>query len=398
MRSDLHMALANSAALTRAGIDRAGTTADPDGGQILRHPDGAPTGVLRDTAIELVAAHTPVPGPTELRAAVERAVAHAHRHGVTQVHDMGELPPSWRDLDVLEAVDADGLLNLRVSVATPVEEWPRLADRIASRGRGGDFLRWGSVKGFVDGSLGAGTARFHEPFDDLPDSRGLVVNDPEALKSDIEGAWDAGIQPIVHAIGDAAVDWIVDVYGRLGRGRDDVPPPRIEHAQHLGPRTAERMARVGAIASMQPVHLVADAPWLERRLGPERAARAYAVRTLADAGVPLAFGSEWTVAPLDPLVGIRAAVERRGIDGEVFGADQSIGWKQALDGYTRGAAAAAGFRDHTGVLAPGASADFVVLEEEGAPGTYEESYEGLGGARVAHTFVGGAQVFPRETG
>jgi len=398
MRSDLHMALASSAALTRAGIDRDGRTADPDGGQIVRREDGTPTGVLRDTAIELVTAHMPAPEPAELRAAVERAVAHAHRHGVTQIHDMGELPPSWRDLDILEAIDAEGLLSLRVSAATPVGDWSRLADRIASRGRGGEFLRWGGVKGFVDGSLGAGTARFHEPFDDLPDSRGLVVNDPDQLRSDIESAWDAGIQPIVHAIGDAAVDWLVDVFEGLGPVRGDLPPPRIEHAQHLGPDTAERMARSGAIASMQPVHLVADAPWLERRLGVERASRSYAIRTLAEAGVPLAFGSDWTVAPLDPLVGIRAAVERRGVDGTVFETDEAIGWEQALAGYTRGAAAAAGFRDRTGILAPGAWADFVVLEENEPLDAYDGSYEGLGDARVARTFVGGAQVYRRETG
>jgi len=397
MRSDLHMALANSAALTLAGVDAEGVTGDPDGGQILRGRDGTPTGVLRDTAIELVTARMPEPGPGELRVAVERAIAHAHRHGVTQIHDMGELPPSWRDLDVLDAVAEEGLLNLRVSVATPVADWRRLAERIEARGHGGDHLRWGSVKGFVDGSLGAGTARFHEPFHDLPDSRGLVVVDPDELRADITDAWNAGIQPIVHAIGDAAVDWLVDVFGELGPGWHGVPPPRIEHAQHLGPDTAARMARSGAIASMQPAHLVNDAPWMERRLGPERAARAYAVRTLADAGVPLAFGSDWTVAPLDPLAGIRAAVERRGIDGRVFGPEETIGWERALLGYTRGAAAAAGFRDRSGILAPGAFADFVVVEEDGPPRSYKGTYEGLGVARVARTFVGGDEVFRRET-
>jgi predicted amidohydrolase YtcJ len=398
MRSDLHMALANSAALASAGIDVDGRTADPDGGQIVRDADGRATGVLRDTAIELVTARLPAPTDTELDAAVLRAVTHAHRYGVTQIHDMGELPPSWRDLQVLERLEERGDLDLRVSVATPATDWQALADRIREQGRGSDRLRWGSVKAFVDGSLGAGTARFHEPFDDLSHTRGLVVNDPERLRDDVEHAWAAGIQPIVHAIGDAAVDWLVDVYAGLGPGSEDVPPPRIEHAQHLGPDTAARMARTGAIASMQPSHLVADAPWLERRIGPDRATRAYAVRTLQDAGVPIAFGSDWTVAPLDPLVGIRAAVDRLAVDGRVFGGGERIPVERAVAAYTSGAAAAAGFRGVTGHLSVGAFADFVVLtgidpEEIGAP----ETYQGLGEAHVVRTFVGGTQVYAEET-
>jgi predicted amidohydrolase YtcJ len=399
MRSDLHMALANSAALERAGIDVDGRTGDPDGGQIVRDADGRATGVLRDNAIELVASRIPTPTDSELDAAVRRAVAHAHRHGVTQIHDMGELPPSWRDLDALDRVDARGDLALRVSVATPATEWPALADRIRERGRGGDWLRWGSVKAFVDGSLGAGTARFHEPFDDLSDTRGLVVSDPVRLQRDVGEAWAAGIQPIVHAIGDAAVDWLVDVYVGLGPGADDVPPPRIEHAQHLGPDTAARMARSGAIASMQPAHLIADAPWLERRIGPDRARRAYAVRTLHEAGVSIAFGSDWTVAPLDPLVGIRAAVDRISVDGRVFGADERISVEHAVAAYTVGAAAAAGFRGVTGQLSPGAFADFVVLEGAEPEGIgAADTYPGLGEARVVRTFVGGTQAYEEETG
>ncbi len=398
LRSDLHMGLANSAALGRAGIVPAERTSDPAGGQIVRDAEGRATGVLRDTAIELVSACVPPPTRAELDAAARRAVVHAHRHGVTQIHDMGEIPPSWRDLEVLERIDRARELDLRVSVAVPVTEWAALAERIRDRGHGGDWLRWGSVKGFVDGSLGAGTARFHEPFADLPGSRGLLVSDPDRLRSDIEHAWAAGIQPIVHAIGDAAVDWLVDVYAALPATDADVPPPRIEHAQHLGTDTAERMARTGAIASMQPSHLVADAPWLERRLGARRARRSYPVRTLQEAGVPLAFGSDWTVAPLDPLHGIRAAVYRLSTHGVVFGPDERISFERAVAGYTVGAAAAAGFRDATGSLSMGAFADFVVL----GGGSLEDhgpldSYTGLGEARVTHTFVGGIQVYERET-
>lgn len=408
MRSDLHIALANTAALERAGIDATATTADPPGGQILRDASGRPTGVLRDTAIELIARHIPTPSHAELDAALARATAHAHRHGVTQVHDKGELPPSWRDLEVLERAEAANRLSLRVSVATPVSDWQALAERVRARGRGSDLLQWGSVKGFVDGSLGAGTARFHTPFDDLPDTRGLFVTDPDELQADIRGAWGAGLQPITHAIGDAAVDWLIDVYADLPTAAQDRLPPRIEHAQHLSQGVAARMASAGVIASMQPIHLVADAPWMERRLGPKRAAHAYPVRTLADAGVPLALGSDWTVAPLDPLLGMRAARHRLGADGEVFGAAECVSMETALRGYTTGAAAAAGFRGRTGQLTLGALADFVVIDgvapnartrdgaarEEGAP---YDPYEGLGEGYVVRTFVGGREVYRRET-
>jgi len=394
MRSDLHIALANSAALERSGVDAMGVTADPPGGQILRDAAGRATGVLRDTAIELVAARIPTPSSADLDAALARATAHAHRHGVTQVHDKGELPPSWRDLEVLERAEASGSLELRVSVATPADEWEALAERVAARGRGSELLQWGSVKGFVDGSLGAGTARFHAPFDDLVHTRGLVVTDPGELESDIRGAWGAGLQPIVHAIGDAAVDWLIDVYASLPAATADVPPPRIEHAQHLSAGAESRMAAAGVIASMQPIHLVADAPWLERRIGPERARRSYAVRTLAEAGVPIALGSDWTVAPLDPLLGMRAATDRIGADGQLFGGDERISGAAALRGYTTGAAAAAGFRGRTGVLRAGALADFVLIE--GVDPLHP--YEGLGRGVVTRTFVGGREVYRREAG
>jgi len=193
----------------------------------------------------------------------------------------------------------------------------------------------------------------------------------------------------VHAIGDAAVDWLIELYAELPSTDADVPPPRIEHAQHLSEGAEFRMSAAGVIASMQPIHLVADAPWLERRLGPERAERSYAVRTLAEAGVPLAFGSDWTVAPLDPLLGIRAATHRVGADGAVFGDSERISGEDALRGYTTGAAAAAGFRGRTGALAVGMLADFVVIEgiDRDAP------YEGLGGGRVSRTFVSGREVY-----
>jgi predicted amidohydrolase YtcJ len=390
-RSDLHLAVANSAALARAGIDD--STPDPEGGQILRDGEGRPTGVLTDNAIRLVEDLVPEPSDTELDAALARACAHALRFGITQLHDKGTLPPSWRDLEVLERAEARGEVPLRVQVATPVEEWSALAERVARRGNGSAMVRWGTVKGFVDGSLGAGTAWFTDPYDDLPGEVGLAVTDLDALGTDIHAAWDAGIQPVIHAIGDAAVDWLVDVYEALGPGREGTPPPRIEHVQHLRPGTAARIGRTRAVASMQPVHLVDDAPWLTRRLGEDRASRSYAIRSLVRSGVPIAFGSDWTVAPLDPRPGIRAAVDRRGRDGTRIAPAEAITLEEALRAYTSGGADAGWFRGETGRLRPGARADFVVLDRDLFAGAPHEMMSETG---VVRTFVGGVERFAAE--
>lgn len=390
-RCDLHLAVANSAALARAGIDD--TTPDPEGGQILRDPEGRPTGILTDNAIRLVSDLVPTPTDADLDAALARACTHALRFGITQLHDKGTLPPSWRDLEVLERAEAAGKLPMRVQVATPVEQWAALKAHIASLGHGSDLLRWGTVKGFVDGSLGAGTAWFSRPYDDLPGETGLAVTDLDELAADIASAWTAGIQPVIHAIGDAAVDWLADVYEGLGPGREGTPPPRVEHAQHLSPGTADRIARTGAVASMQPVHLVDDAAWLTRRLGGDRAARSYAVRTLMQAGVPLAFGSDWTVAPLDPFPGILAAMNRRGRDGTVVAPREAISLEQALVACTAGGADAGWFRGETGRLLPGTRADFVVLDRDIFAGDAEQMMSEAG---VVRTFVGGVQRFAAE--
>ncbi len=361
-RLDLHMALANGRALELAGITAA--TPEPPGGTIVRDPDGRPTGVLKDAAQVLVQRVIPPPGDAARDAALQAASRHALARGVTMVADMG----SWDDLATYRGAVARGDLPLRVYGVVPIASWRRLAELVAREGRGDHRLSWGGVKGFVDGSLGSSTAWFYEPYHGAAETRGLTVTDPAELKGDILGADATGLQVIVHAIGDRANDWLLDTYREAG----SVNGPRerrfrVEHAQHLTPGAIPRFAGLGVIPSMQPSHAIDDGRWAAARVGPERLAGMYAFRSLLDAGALPAFGSDWTVAPLDPLLGIYAAVTRRTTDGANPGGwipEQKIGVAEALAGYTINGAYANLQEDALGTLEPGKLADLVVLSDD----------------------------------
>jgi len=276
-----------------------------------------------------------------------------------------------------------------------MESWERLRDRVAERGRGDERLWWGGLKGFVDGSLGSTTAWFREPYTDAPETSGLMTSDTTALREWILAADGAGLQPVVHAIGDRANDWLLDVYAELNpRNGPRDRRPRIEHAQHLTPRAIQRIAELGVVASMQPYHAADDGRWAEKRIGPDRIRTTYAFRSLLDAGAELAFGSDWTVAPLDPFLGIDAAVTRRTLDGahpEGWIPEQRIGLEEALGAYTRGASRA-GFSDRfSGTLAPGKVADLVVLDAD----LFQLEETEMASAVVERTFVGGVEVYRR---
>jgi len=390
-RSDLHMAVANSRALELAGIDA--TTPDPEGGAIFRDGDGTPTGVLVDRAIEMVLERIPEPSDAELDAAVDRAQHHALTFGVTQLHDMGEIPPSWRDLELLMRARDQGRLILRTHVATPLTEVQQLVDFIREQGRGDEWLWWGGVKGFVDGSLGAGTAWFKDSYADRP-GRGITVTDLEELAEDIREADREGLQPIVHAIGDAAVEWLGGIY--LGLEALNGPRdrrPRLEHTQHLTPGLEAMLGAAGIIAYMQPAHLVDDGSWMQGRIGTERCARAFAMRSLTEAGVPLAFGSDWTVASMNPLPGLEAACYRRPRgQKEPFHDSESITLDQALTAYTRGAATAGFSESFSGSLSAGKVADLVILDGD----LLADGGEGVGERVVTRTFVAGQEMYTRE--
>lgn len=362
-RLDGHMALANGLALQAGGVTAA--TPDPAGGTIVRDPaTGEPTGVLKDEAMSLVSATIPDPSDEERDRALDAAVAHALARGVTQIHDMG----SWADLETYRRARAAGRLGVRVYSVVPIATWERLATYVEREGRGDDRLWWGGVKGFVDGSLGSTTAWFYEPYDDEPGTSGLMTTDTAQLRSWIGGADRAGLHVIVHAIGDRANDWLLDAYELVAveNGPRD-RRFRVEHAQHLTPDAIPRFGSLGVIPSMQPYHAADDGRWAEKRIGPERIRTTYAFRSLLDAGAEVAFGSDWPVAPLDPVLGIDAAVNRRTLDGANPGGwvpEQRITLDETLRAYTVGAARAGFMDERLGTLEAGRYADLVVLSDD----------------------------------
>jgi predicted amidohydrolase YtcJ len=389
-RLDAHMALANSAALDRARVTS--STQEPPGGTIVRDERGRLTGVLKDEAMRLVSEALPAPADADVDLAVRAAAQHALSLGVTQVHDMG----SWGDLEAYRRVHSRGELPIRIYSVVPMASWKRLRDYIEEHGRGDDRVWWGGVKAFVDGSLGSTTAWFYEPYLDDPSTSGLLLTESHELRQWILDADEAGLQPIVHAIGDRANDWLLDVFAEAcARAPERPRRPRIEHAQHLRRETIPRFAQLGVIASMQPYHAADDGRWAERRIGAERMRTTYALRSLLDAGATLALGSDWTVAPLDPLTGLDAALTRRTVDGanpDGWVPEQRIGLREALRGYTSAAAWAGCCDDRVGVIKPGYEADLVVLSED----ILEVDPNAIGALHVDMTIVAGEIVFRRD--
>jgi predicted amidohydrolase YtcJ len=288
-------------------------------------------------------------------------------------------------------------MKTRIYAVVPLASWERLRDTVAARGRGDAWLHIGGLKGFVDGSLGSHTAAMLAPFTDAPNDTGLFVNTPDDLYAWTSGADQAGLQVIVHAIGDRAIRTQLDIYERVER--ENGPRDRrfrIEHAQHLSPPDVPRFKALGVIASMQPYHAIDDGRWAEKVIGPERAKLTYAFRALRDAGATLAFGSDWFVAPPTPLEGIYAAVTRRTLDDQHPGGwvpEQKIGVEDALRAYTAGSAHA-GFADaDRGRLERGRLADFVVIDRD----LTRVPPETIRDAHVVMTVVGGRVVYERGT-
>ncbi|MFL5460957.1 MAG: amidohydrolase, partial [Gemmatimonadales bacterium] len=284
----------------------------------------------------------------------------------------------------------------RVAVYVPFQDWWRMAEMVKANGVGDDWLRVAGVKGYVDGSLGSTTALFYEPYNDAPQTSGLLVNPEDSLRSWIGSADSAGLQVAVHAIGDRANGLLLDIYDSVGRAHGPRDRRfRIEHAQHLRRQDIGRIARLGVIASMQPYHAVDDGRWAEKRIGPERIKTTYAFRSLIDAGARLAFGSDWTVAPLDPLLGIYAAVTRRTWDGKNPGGwvpEQKITVEEALRAYTAGNAYGVFAEQKRGKLKPGYLADVVILDND----LTKVRPESLDQVRVQQTIVGGKVAYSKE--
>jgi predicted amidohydrolase YtcJ len=395
-RLDGHMALANSAALKTAGVTR--TTPPVAGGEIVRGPDGQPTGVLKDNAMRFVDNVVPPPSSDMRDRALAAAMKYVNEQGVTSVHNMG----AWEDVATFARARQANTLSTRIYGVVPLADWSMLADVVKVRkfggadGRGDEWLRVGGLKGFVDGSLGSHTAAFHEPFDDAPKDKGLLVNTPGNLYKWISGADKAGLHVMVHAIGDRANGLLLDVYDRVRRENGDRDRRfRIEHAQHLAPADIPRFAQLGVIASMQPYHAIDDGRWAERFIG-DRINTTYAFRSLLDQKAHLAFGSDWFVAPPTPLEGIYAAVTRRTLDEKNPGGwvpEQKIGVEEALRAYTSTAAYASFDEDLKGTLKPGLAADVVMLERN----IFEIPPEEIRNVKVALTMVAGKPVYRKPT-
>ena len=391
-RTDGHMMVCNSVALKVANVTRA--TKDPPGGVVVKDAAGEPTGVLKDAAMDLVGAVRPSRTPEEVREALVTALRHAAENGVTSVQD---LPGDARDLDVWEKIRDEGKLTVRVSYRPSLSQWEKARDRRAAM-KNDEWLRVGGVKGYMDGSLGSSTALFFQPYSDDPTTKGVSASEAiplEKLEARVAGADDAGLPVEVHAIGDRANAEILDVFERVAKKNGPRDRRfRIEHAQHLRREDIPRFAKLGVIASMQPYHAIDDGRWAEKKIGLERCRTTYAFRSLLDAGATVVFGSDWDVAPISPLAGIDAAVNRRTLDGrhpDGWIPEQRIRVVEALRAYTAGAAFAGFEENEKGSLAPGRLADFVVLSGDPLsvpPGELDR-------IRVEATVVGGRLVFPR---
>jgi predicted amidohydrolase YtcJ len=360
------MALANSQALKLAGITR--DTPDPPGGTIVRDAAGEPTGALKDAAMERVYRVIPEPSGDQIADAVRAAMRYAAENGVTSVQDMSAAPGILR---VYQTLLARGELTVRISGHQPLATWERLAAVGLRADFGGEKLHIGGLKGFADGSVGSTTALFFEPYLDAPNTSGLANSEmiPESkMQTHILGADRAGLQVAVHAIGDKANHLVLGMYEEAERQNSARDRRfRIEHAQHLRMDDIPRFGKLHVIASMQPYHCIDDGRWAEKRIGPERAKGTYAFRALLDSGAVLAFGSDWDVAPMVPLMGIYAAATRRTLDGkhpDGWIPEQKISVAEAIRAYTMGSAYASFDEKIKGSIEPGKLADMVVVSDD----------------------------------
>ena len=389
-RLDGHMALANSLALKLAGITR--DTPDPQGGEIVKDKKtGEPSGILRDNACDLVTAMIPPITRARREQAIRTAMRHAQELGVTSIQDNS----SREDLEIYQELLAKGELGVRINA------W-RGSDCIADFSRigigaafGGPFLRLGVIKIFVDGSMGAGTALFFEPYADDPQTCGLAIYKEDELNALVLAADKAGLQIAAHAIGDKANAWILDALAkaRLGNGARD-SRHRVEHAQVVRPEDVTRFRELGVIASIEPCHCIDDMRWAEKRIG-ARAHNAYRFASFLKNGVRLAFGTDWDVEPLDPRLGIYAAVCRELPAGGPAGGwhpDEKLSLEEAIEQYTLGSAYAEFQENAKGSIAPGKWADLVVMEKD----LFQIPKKDILKTPVAMTILSGKIIFKKN--
>lgn len=394
-RYDGHMGLANSLALKLAKIDS--KTPDPPGGLIVRDAQGNPTGILKDAAMDLAfKVIPPLSHQRRLRAA-KRALTYAAVLGVTSVQDMN---PEYADVAVYSELQERGQLTTRIYAAPMITGWHDQAKIGVRRAFGSPYLRIGAVKGYADGSLGSTTAYFFQPYVDAPQTRGLLSSQMQpisAMRDRMMRSDDAGLQLCTHAIGDEAISITLDLYSDVVKAHGATDRRlRIEHAQHMAAKDFDRFAELKVIASVQPYHAIDDGRWAEKRIGPERTKTTYAFRTFLDHGVRLAFGTDWDVAPLNPMLTIYAAVTRATLDGknpEGWVPEQKLKVSEAVEAYTMGSAYAE-FQDTVkGSITPGKLADLVILSDD----IFTIDPKLIRDVTVERTIVGGKVVFEKTS-
>jgi predicted amidohydrolase YtcJ len=393
-RYDGHMVLANSFALKLAGITA--QTPDPAGGVIVRDRQGNPTGALKDAAQDLLFKAVPPLTHDQRLYAVKRALEHAASLGVTSVQHMN---PDYADIAIYSELLGQGNLTTRIYAApliTQVDDQVKIGIR---RAFGGPYLRIGGVKAYADGSLGSATAYFFEPFTDQPGNRGLLSDEMQPLslmRDRMMRADGAGLQLCTHAIGDAGISAILDFYTDIQKEHGSRDRRwRIEHAQHMAAKDFDRFAQLHVIASVQPYHAIDDGRWAERRIGHDRSSRTYAFRTFLDHGVRLALGTDWNVAPLNPMLTLYAATTRATLDGKNpkgWFPEQKLTIKEAIEAYTMGSAYAEFQENEKGSITTGKLADMVLLSDD----VLSIDPVKIRDVKVLKTWVGGKLTFDAD--
>ena len=382
-RVDGHAAVANSAALKAAGITA--ETKAPEGGQIEN-------GLFVDAAMNLVEPKIPAPRPEEYDAALLKAQELMLSTGLTAAADMGTSPDDWAAMN--RAGEA-GKLNVRImNYAGGIPAMQAINGGKPSDWLYGDRLHLGGVKLYDDGALGSRGAWLKSPYHDKPDTRGLQFHTDEQILEQARHAASEGFQVAIHAIGDAANAQVVSTYEKLGQLHKGDRRWRIEHVQVIDPADIPRLRSAGIIASMQPTHQTSDRTMAEARLGQDRLAGAYAWQTIARAGVPLAFGSDFPVESPNPFPGIAAAVSRQDMSGQPPGGwrpEERVSFEQAVHGFTRGAAFAGYAESKIGSLDPGAYADFILVDRD----VSKVDPQALARTQVLETWVAGRKVWQR---
>ncbi len=364
-RTDGHMAAANSLAIKLAGISS--EMKDPPGGSIVRNAKGEPAGVFKDAAMDPFWKVIPAKSFEQKLEAARAGSKYAASLGVTSVQDMS----AGEDLAVYQYLLERGELQTRIYAMRSILSSDVLRNAGVRAAFGSDMLRIGGLKGFADGSLGSTTALFFEPYSDEPGTRGLLGDQmqPEGIMLKRTLAADsASMQVMIHAIGDEANKQVLDIFNQtseLNGPRDR--RFRIEHAQHLRTNEIVRFGTQKVIPSMQPYHAIDDGRWCDKRIGTERSKGTYPFRSLLDSGAKLAFGTDWTVAPLNPMISVYAAVTRRTLDGKNpngWVPEQKITVEEAVRCYTVNSAYAEFAEKVKGTITPGKLADIVMLDKD----------------------------------